>query len=141
VGALGSLRPEKRAAGTYWVPGWMSPRADLFALDKKKKVLPPTATEPPALSVPCVPDELFEFLVLETCIGCIYLRHHEDGYNSSLVAGFLSRHPAFDAMSGHMGFRVDRITREQVFPLYVGFPCQFSFHQLLHGLVIESVVR
>jgi hypothetical protein len=31
-----------------------------------------------------------------------------------------------------MGFVVDKVALGQVFPEYFGFPCQFSFHRLLH---------
>jgi hypothetical protein len=31
-----------------------------------------------------------------------------------------------------VGFVVDKVALEQVFSEYFGFPCQFSFHQLLH---------
>jgi hypothetical protein len=35
--------------------------------------------------------------------------------------------------SGHVGFVVDRVALGQVFSKYFGFPCQSSFHQLLHN--------
>jgi hypothetical protein len=35
-------------------------------------------------------------------------------------------------MSGHVGFVVDKVALGQVFSEYFGFPCQFSFHRLLH---------
>jgi hypothetical protein len=35
-------------------------------------------------------------------------------------------------MSGCVGFVVDRVALGQVFSEYLGFGCQFSFHQLLH---------
>jgi hypothetical protein len=31
-----------------------------------------------------------------------------------------------------VGFMVDNVALEYVFSEYVGFPCQFSFHRLLH---------
>jgi hypothetical protein len=31
-----------------------------------------------------------------------------------------------------VGFVVDKLALAQVFSKYIGFPCQFSFHQLLH---------
>jgi hypothetical protein len=31
-----------------------------------------------------------------------------------------------------VGFVVDKVALGQVFSEYLGFPCQFSFHQLLH---------
>jgi hypothetical protein len=35
--------------------------------------------------------------------------------------------------SGHVGFVVDKVALGQVFSEYFGFPCQSSFHQLLHN--------
>jgi hypothetical protein len=36
------------------------------------------------------------------------------------------------ARSDYVRFVVDRVALGQVFSEYFGFPCQFSFHQLLH---------
>jgi hypothetical protein len=44
----------------------------------------------------------------------------------------LPRRPGLDPRSGHVGFVVDKATLERVFSEYFGFPCQFSFHQILH---------
>jgi hypothetical protein len=43
----------------------------------------------------------------------------------------------FEPGSDHVGFMVDKVALEQVFYEHFGFPCQYSFHQLLHrqGLV------
>jgi hypothetical protein len=49
-----------------------------------------------------------------------------------LVDGFPPRRLGFDPRSGHVGFLVDKVTLRQVFSEYFGFPCQFSFHRLLH---------
>jgi hypothetical protein len=35
-------------------------------------------------------------------------------------------------MSSHVGFVVNKVVLRQVFSEYFGFPCQFSFHRLLH---------
>jgi hypothetical protein len=35
--------------------------------------------------------------------------------------------------SGQVGFVVDKMALGQVFSKYFGFPCQSSFHQLLHN--------
>jgi hypothetical protein len=48
------------------------------------------------------------------------------------VSSFLPRRPEFRPTSGHVGFVVDKVALEQVFSEYCGFPCQFSFYQLLH---------
>jgi hypothetical protein len=42
------------------------------------------------------------------------------------------RRPGFVPRSGHVGFVVDSVTLGQVFSEYFCFPCQFSFHRLLH---------
>jgi hypothetical protein len=39
----------------------------------------------------------------------------------------------FDPESGQVEFVVDKVALGQVFSEYFGFPCQFSFHQLLHN--------
>jgi hypothetical protein len=36
------------------------------------------------------------------------------------------------AWSGHVGFVVDKVALGKVFSKYFGFPCQSSFHQILH---------
>jgi hypothetical protein len=38
----------------------------------------------------------------------------------------------FETRSGHVGLVVDKVALGQLFPQYFGFPCQFSFHRLLH---------
>jgi hypothetical protein len=37
-----------------------------------------------------------------------------------------------EVLAGHVGFVVDKVALEQLFSEYFGFPCQFSFHRLLH---------
>jgi hypothetical protein len=49
------------------------------------------------------------------------------------VAGFPPRRPGFEPWSGHVGFVVDKVVLGQVFSEYFRFPCQSSFHQLLHN--------
>jgi hypothetical protein len=49
-----------------------------------------------------------------------------------LVASFPPRRPGFDPRSGQVGFVVDNVSLGQVFSENFGFPCQFSFHRLLH---------
>jgi hypothetical protein len=48
-----------------------------------------------------------------------------------LVAGFPPRRPWFDPGSSQVGF-VDKVVLGRVFSEYFGFPCQSSFHQILH---------
>jgi hypothetical protein len=61
-------------------------------------------------------------------MSCLGLRHS----SGRLVAGFPPRRSGVDPRSGHMGFVVGKVTLGQVFSENVGFPCQFSFHQMLH---------
>jgi hypothetical protein len=42
--------------------------------------------------------------------------------------------------SGHVGFVVDKVALRQVFSEYFGFPCQYSFHRLLHTHHLSSGV-
>jgi hypothetical protein len=49
-----------------------------------------------------------------------------------LVAGFHVRWPGFQPDSGNVGFVVDEVALGQFFSGYFGFPCQLSFHRLLH---------
>jgi hypothetical protein len=49
------------------------------------------------------------------------------------IAQAVSRwRPGFESGSGLMGFLVDKVALGQVFSEYFGFPCQSSFHQILH---------
>jgi hypothetical protein len=50
-----------------------------------------------------------------------------------LVTGFPPRRPGFEPGSGHARFVVDKVALGKVFSEYFGFPCQSSFHQLLHS--------
>jgi hypothetical protein len=47
-------------------------------------------------------------------------------------AGFPQWWPGFHPRSGHVGFVVDKVALGQDLSKYFGFPCQFSFHRLLH---------
>jgi hypothetical protein len=49
-----------------------------------------------------------------------------------LVPGFPTRRPGFEPGSGQVGFVVDKVALGQVFSENFGFPCQFSFHKILH---------
>jgi hypothetical protein len=49
-----------------------------------------------------------------------------------LVVRFPSRRSGLDPMSGYVGFVVDKVELVWLFSEYFSFPCQFSFHQLLH---------
>jgi hypothetical protein len=52
--------------------------------------------------------------------------------------GFPPRRPGFDPKSGHVGFVVDNVTLGQVLSQCFSFPCQFSFHRLLHTHHLSS---
>jgi hypothetical protein len=49
-----------------------------------------------------------------------------------LPTGFPPQRPKFQPRSGHVGFVVDKAALGQAFSEYFHFPCQVSFHQLLH---------
>jgi hypothetical protein len=49
-----------------------------------------------------------------------------------LFAGFPPPRPGFEHGSGQVGFVVNKEALGQVFSEYFGFPCQSSFHQILH---------
>jgi hypothetical protein len=55
-----------------------------------------------------------------------------------LVTGFPQRRPGFEPRSGHEGFVVDKVALGQVFFEYFSFPCQFSYHRLLHTHYLSS---
>jgi hypothetical protein len=46
--------------------------------------------------------------------------------------------PEFEPRSGHVGFVLDKVVLGQVFSEYFGFPCQSSFHRLLHTHHLSS---
>jgi hypothetical protein len=50
----------------------------------------------------------------------------------ALASSFPLRRPGFKPRSGHVGFVVDKVALGQVSSEYFDFPCQFSFHRLLH---------
>jgi hypothetical protein len=45
----------------------------------------------------------------------------------------------FEPRARHVGFVVDKVALGQVFSEYLGFPCQLSFHRLLHTHHHQSV--
>jgi hypothetical protein len=45
---------------------------------------------------------------------------------------FILHMSRLELRSGHVGLVVDKVALGQVFSEYIGFPCQFSFHRLLH---------
>jgi hypothetical protein len=49
------------------------------------------------------------------------------------VAGFPPRRPGFDPTSVYVGFVVAKVSFGEFSPSTSGFPCQFSFHRLLHA--------
>jgi hypothetical protein len=50
----------------------------------------------------------------------------------AVSAGFPRRRLGLEPRWGNVGFVVDKVALGQVFSEYFGFPCQFSFHRLLH---------
>jgi hypothetical protein len=71
----------------------------------------------------------------------ILVQNHNPEFVPTLrrfVAGFpLWRH-GFEPRSSHVGFVVEKMALGQVFSEYFGFPCQFSFHRLLHTHHLSS---
>jgi hypothetical protein len=66
-----------------------------------------------------------------------YFTHNSGGVLGRDIAQAVSlRLPTAAALveprSGHVGFVVDKVALWQVFSEYFSFPCQFSFHRLLH---------
>jgi hypothetical protein len=57
---------------------------------------------------------------------------------SNLTENNPPRRPGFCTKSGHVGFMVDKVALGRVFSEYFGFPCQFSFHRLLHTHHLSS---
>jgi hypothetical protein len=58
-----------------------------------------------------------------------------------LVAGFSPRRrPEFEPGSGHVGYMMDKVALGQVLSEYFGFPCQCSFYQLLHNIIIIIII-
>jgi hypothetical protein len=49
-----------------------------------------------------------------------------------VAAGFPPGRPRFEPVSGNVGFVMGKVALAQVSSEYFGFPCQFSFHRLLH---------
>jgi hypothetical protein len=49
-----------------------------------------------------------------------------------LIAAAPPRWPGFDSRARYLEFVLEELALERVFSEYLGFPCQFSFHQLLH---------
>jgi hypothetical protein len=48
------------------------------------------------------------------------------------IAQAVSRWPGFEPGSGQVGFVVDKVALGQNSSEYFSFPCQSSFHQILH---------
>jgi hypothetical protein len=61
----------------------------------------------------------------EDCILLVVKRRRKDGRD-------MPPRPGFEPRSGHMVFVVDKVEIGQVFSEYFSFPCQLSFHRLLH---------
>jgi hypothetical protein len=71
---------------------------------------------------------LFIFISL----SCVMSQNKAAPYLKRLVAGLPPRRTGFEPGSGQVGFVVDKVALGQVFSEYFGFPCQSSFHQILH---------
>jgi hypothetical protein len=62
---------------------------------------------------------------------CLFCPQNEVPLASLMTSLFT--YSSFEPGSGHVGFMVDKVALGQVFSNYFGFPCQSSFHQLLHN--------
>jgi hypothetical protein len=51
------------------------------------------------------------------------------------------RRPGFAPGSGQVGFVLEKVALGQVFFKYFGFPCQSSFHQILHPLRTKRIIK
>jgi hypothetical protein len=49
-----------------------------------------------------------------------------------LTMGYTDRGGPVRVRAEHVGFVVEKVALGQVFSEYFGFPCQSSFHQILH---------
>jgi hypothetical protein len=92
--------------------------------------------------VAAVKSAKYEYLSTEeitTCIsGNLVCRRSRETLTGRAIAGFPPRQPGFDPKSGHVGFLVDKEALGKVVSEYFGFPCQFSFHRLLHTHHLSS---
>jgi hypothetical protein len=85
---------------------------------------------------------MYSFPIMKTTRSLLYWEiisaineKHKEPTNTlpeRLVAGFPPRRPGFEPGSGQVWFVVDKVALGQVFSEYFGFPCQTSFHQILH---------
>jgi hypothetical protein len=66
------------------------------------------------------------FRFLYSSLFCLRPCHSSDGHSPASHRGGPGSRP------GHVGFVVDEVAPGQVFSEYLSFPCQFSFHRLLH---------
>jgi hypothetical protein len=63
----------------------------------------------------------------------IYKQKHLDAPQFKLlVAGFPPRRSGFEPGAGQVGSVMDKLALGQVFSEYFGFPCQSTFHQIVH---------
>jgi hypothetical protein len=82
------------------------------------------------------------YLCLSVLINWIWLAWWYEGtlllywtilYLRRLFASFPPLRPRFAPRSGHAGFLVDKVALGLVCSKHFGFPCQFSFQQMLHN--------
>jgi hypothetical protein len=65
-------------------------------------------------------------------LGRVFSEYFCFAFKFPFSTNFPPRRPGFAPGSGQVGFVVDKVALGQVFSENLGFPCQSSFHQLLH---------
>jgi hypothetical protein len=79
---------------------------------------------------------LFLHYIHTNSVGHPHLQGVGNGRVGRAIAQAVSRR--FEPRSGHVLFVVDKVALGQVFSVYFGFLCQFSFHRLIHTYHLSS---
>jgi hypothetical protein len=76
------------------------------------------------------PDKVSDSACYESGSASRYVLHKMPSHSNFNCR--TPRRPGFQARSDYVGFVVDRVTLVQAFSEYFSFPCQLSFHQMIH---------
>jgi hypothetical protein len=144
----GQLCSENRTPSTHWMDrslGWAQSPSGLCE-EKDLLLLPGLNLGCPACSLVTIPTELYlqhfstlQLAVLLSRVTKIInkLDCWQQDASTKIIITFVLYHlqqwPIFNPRSGYVGSVVDKVALGQVFSKCFGFPCQFSFHQLLHN--------